>query len=157
MNQLIEEQQKACKKPGKLPVQVFGNLAHCACGHKMYVRSKSPKYVCRKCNNKIPIVDLEGIFQEELKAFFANPEGIAQHLQAANQNLSEKQTLLAAHEREIDKMRDEMTRTHRLYLDGQITSQGFGQFYKSASPQRKNSTNSFPHSRSCKPKSISSK
>ena len=25
-----------------------------------------------------------------------------------------------------------MTRTHRLYLDGQITSQGFGQFYKPA-------------------------
>ena len=25
-----------------------------------------------------------------------------------------------------------MTRTHRLYVEGQITSQGFGQFYKPA-------------------------
>src|SRR6266576_2621968 len=50
VNQIIAEQLKSWKKPGKLPVQVFGNLAHCACGNKMYVRSNSPKYVCRKCH-----------------------------------------------------------------------------------------------------------
>ena len=53
-------------------------------------------------------------------------------MQNATKNLSEKQTLLVAHEREIQKVRDEMTRTHRLYLDGQITAQGFGEFYKPA-------------------------
>lgn len=132
VNQIIEEQLKGWKKPGRLPVQVFGNLAHSSCGHKMYVRSNCPKYVCRKCHNKIPIVDLEAIFQEEMKGFFASPERIAEHLQSATKNLSEKETLLAAHEREIQKVRDDMTRTHRLYLDGEITAQGFGQFYKPA-------------------------
>ena len=132
VNQIIEEQSKSWKRPGKPPVQVFGSLAHCACGHKMYVRGDSSKYVCRKCHNKIPIIDLEGIFQEELKAFFAEPKRIAEHLKEANKNLSEKETLLIAHEREVQKVRDEMTRTHRLYLDGQITQQGFGQFYKPA-------------------------
>ena len=39
---------------------------------------------------------------------------------------------LQAHEREIQKVRDEMTRTHRLYIDEQITAQGFGEFYKPA-------------------------
>jgi site-specific DNA recombinase len=131
-NQIIEEQLKSWKKPGKLPTQVFGNLAHCACGHKMYVRSNSPKYVCRKCHNKIPIEDLDAIVRQELKGFFANTERIAEHLKEANQNLTEKQTLLAAHEREIQKVREDMNRTHRLYLDGQITAQGFGQFYKPA-------------------------
>jgi site-specific DNA recombinase len=132
VNQIIEEQLKSWKRPGKLPVQMFGNLAHCSCGHKMYVRAKSPKYVCRNCHNKIPIVDLEGIFQDELKAFFAKPERIAEHLQEADRNLSEKEALLATHAREIQKVRDDMTRTHRLYLDGGITSQGFAQFYKPA-------------------------
>jgi site-specific DNA recombinase len=132
VNQIIEEQQKSWKKPGKLPTQVFGNLAHCKCGHKMYVRSNSPKYVCRKCQNKIPIVDLEAICREELKDFFADLTKIDHHLQNATQNLSEKELLLKAHEREIQKVRDEMTRTHRLYLDGQITPQGFGEFYKPA-------------------------
>lgn len=132
VNTIIEEQQKSWKKPGKLPTQVFGNLARCACGGKMYVRSNSPKYVCRRCQNKIPIADLEAIVHEQLQAFFARPERIAEHLLQANRNLDEKQTLLSAHEREIAKVQDEMTRTHRLYLDGQITGQGFGEFYKPA-------------------------
>ena len=140
VNTIIEEQFKSWKKPGRLPVQVFGNLAHCACGHKMYVRSNCPKYVCRKCHNKIPIVDLEAIFQEEMKGFFARPERIAQHLQSATKNLSEKQTLLSAHEREIQKVREDMTRTHRLYLDGAVTAQGFKEFYMPAE-QRLNQLN----------------
>jgi site-specific DNA recombinase len=78
------------------------------------------------------MVDLEDIFHRELKAFFARPERIVQHLKEANVNLSEKETLLSAHEQETQKVRDEMTRTHRLYLDGEITAQGFGQFYKPA-------------------------
>ena len=68
----------------------------------------------------------EGIFHEELKVFFAEPARIATHLQNATKNLSEKQTLLTAHEREIQKVRDEMTRTHRLYLDSQITTKASG-------------------------------
>jgi site-specific DNA recombinase len=132
VNQLIEEQLKSWKRPGKPPVQLFGSLAHCACGHKMYVQARSPKYICRKCRNKIPIVDLESIFQEELKAFFAQPERISHHLRQATHNLAEKETLLATHQREIQKVRDEMTRTHKLYLEGGITVQGFGEFYKPA-------------------------
>lgn len=132
VNQIIEEQFKSWKKPGKLPVYPFAKVAFCACGAKMYVRSQSPKYVCRKCNNKIPIVDLEAIFQEELKGFFANPTVVAGHLTNASQNLAQKQELLAAHEREIQKVRDEMKRTYQLYQDGTITSQGFGDFYKPA-------------------------
>ena len=132
VNTIIEEQFKTWKQPGKLPVYPFSRVAFCACGGKMYVRSNSPKYVCRKCNNKIPIVDLEGIFRDELKAFFGNTAAVTGHLTTANQNLAVKAELLSAHEREIQKVRDEMTRTHRLYLDGSITSQGFGEFYKPA-------------------------
>jgi hypothetical protein len=112
VNQIIEEQLKSWKKPGKLPVNVFGNLAHCACGSKMYVRTKSPKYVCRACKNKIPIVDLEAIFRDELKGFFANRDRIAEHLRNARDNRSEKETLLAAHEKSIQGIREDMTRTH---------------------------------------------
>lgn len=129
VNQIIETQLKSWKRRGRLPVQVFGNLAHCSCGGKMYVRSNSPKYVCRKCQNKIPIADLEAIFQEEMKAFFARPERIAEHLQSATKNLTEKEIMLSAHEREIQKVRDAMTRTHQLYLDGGITVEGFREFY----------------------------
>ncbi len=132
VNQIIEEQLKSWKKPGKPPVHLFSGLAHCTCGQRVYVAANNPKYFCRKCCNKIPIVDLENVIQEELKAFFGQSERIATHLQAANQNLTQKSALLETHGREIQKVREEMKQTHRLYLDGQITPQGFGDFYKPA-------------------------
>ena len=132
VNQIIEEQLKSWKKPGKPPVHLFSGLAYCTCGHKMYVRTESRKYFCRKCSNRIPIEDLSKIVHQELKVFFTQPKRVAQHLQAADKNLAEKQTLLDAHQRELQKVRDEMKQTHRLYVEGHITPQGFGDFYKPA-------------------------
>lgn len=62
----------------------------------MYVNSRTPKYFCRKCNNKIPIVDLENIMREELKGFFSQTERIGKHLAEAHWNLSEKSALLSS-------------------------------------------------------------
>jgi site-specific DNA recombinase len=131
-NQILEEQEKSRKKPGKRPVQLFAGLTYCICNQKMYVKANSPKYVCEACRNKIPVVDLEAIFHDELKAFFATPERIATHLNQAQENLVEKENLLQINQSEIQKVRDDMTRTHKLYLADQITPQGFGNFYKPA-------------------------
>jgi len=131
-NQIIEEQLKSWKKPGKSPTHLFSGLAFCSCGNKMYVSANTPKYFCRKCCNKIPIADLEDIVRQELKMFFGQPKRIAEHLNNAVKNLTEKSALLETHEQEIKKVRDEMARTHRLYIEEQITAQGFGEFYKPA-------------------------
>ena len=98
----------------------------------MYARSDSPKYHCRKCNRKIPMADLEAIFREELHAFFGARDKIAAHMNEAKRNVAEKEKALAAQQRQIQKVREEMKQTHQLYLEGQVTSQGFGQFYKPA-------------------------
>jgi hypothetical protein len=76
--------------------------------------------------------DLEDILHQELKGFFAKPGKVALHFKEAIQNLAERQALLLAHPEEIQKVRDEMARTHRLYLNGGITSQSFGAFYEPA-------------------------
>jgi hypothetical protein len=131
-HQIMEEQQNTMKRRGKPPVRLFAGLAYCACGERMYVKWHTSKYICRKCWNKIPIVDLEAIVYEELKAFFSAPEQVGAHLRQAHQNFSDKAHLLQVHRLEIQKVRDDMTRTHRLFLDGEISAQGFGQFYKPA-------------------------
>jgi site-specific DNA recombinase len=131
-NQIIEEQLKSWKKPGKPPVHLFSGLAYCTCGNKMYVRAENTKYYCRKCCNKIPITDLENIVREELKEFFGQPKRIAQHLQEAGRNLTEKSALLDAHQREIQKVREEMHQTHQLYLHKQISGDGFRDLYAPA-------------------------
>ena len=132
VNLITEEQLKLWKKPGKVPLHIFGNLTWCLCGGKMYARSDSPKYHCRKCNRKILTADLEAIFREELHAFFGSREKIATHMSEAKRNIAEKEQVLAALQRQAVKVREEMKQTHQLYLDGQITPQGFGQFYKPA-------------------------
>ena len=99
VNQIIEEQLKSWKKPGKSAVHLFSGLAHCSCGNKMYVAANSPKYFCRKCRNKIPIIDLENIIRNELKAFFGQTQKVASHLEEADRNLAEKSALLDTHRR----------------------------------------------------------
>ena len=96
------------------------------------MKANSPKYICQKCHNKIPIVDLEAILRDELRGYFAAPERIAEHLQNIDKGLQDKERLLESHKAEVRKLRDDMARTHRLYLDGNLTSQGFGEFYKPA-------------------------
>jgi site-specific DNA recombinase len=98
----------------------------------MYVRADSPKYVCRKCCNKIPIETIENIVRDELKVFFGQHDRVSRHLEEADRNLAEKTALLEAHQREIAKVREEISRMRSLYIQEQITAQGFGDFYKPA-------------------------
>jgi site-specific DNA recombinase len=129
VNQIIQEQLKAWKRPGKPPVHLFSGLAHCACGHRMYVAANSPKYFCRRCRNRFPIAKLEAIVRHELQRFFGEPERIARHLADAGRHLAEKSALLETHRHELQKAREEMQKTHRLYLDGQISGEGFKEIY----------------------------
>jgi site-specific DNA recombinase len=110
-DQILEEQTKTDRRPGPKPVHLFAGLAHCTCGQRMYVKAKSPKYVCEKCRNKIPIIDLEAIIHEELQGFFLSPERIAAHLEDANRGIADKEALLDSHRREIEKIRDEISPT----------------------------------------------
>jgi site-specific DNA recombinase len=129
VNRLMEEQTKPEKRPARKVAQLFAGLAVCHCGTKMYVPMTTPKYVCFKCRNKIPIQDLEGIFYDELKAYFIAPERIAAQLSAARSNLGEKQQLLAHQQAEIKRIKDEMAKTHRLYLDGKLPHEQFSEFF----------------------------
>lgn len=132
VNRVIEESLKNWKKPGKVPMNPFGNRIWCQCGSKMYARTDSPKYHCRKCNRKIPVETFEELMRHELYQFYGSKDQVAIRLNDAKKNLVDTQQALAALQRQIQKVRDEMNQTHRLYLEGQITPQGFGQFYKPA-------------------------
>jgi site-specific DNA recombinase len=53
-------------------------------------------------------------------------------LEEADRNLSEKTALLEAHKGEIQKIKDEIGKTHKLYLADQISVEGFGAIAKPA-------------------------
>lgn len=129
-NRILDQTFQSQRRPAKKPVHVFAGIVHCACGEKMYVPSNSPKYVCRKCRNKIPIVDLEGIFADEIKDYSLSTQRIQEYLTDADGTLKQKGALLQHQKQEIQKLRAEIDRVYRLYQEGQLDPAGFGKFYK---------------------------
>lgn len=125
---ILAEREKKEDRHGRVPMRLFGGLTVCKCGQRMYVPSGSRKYTCTKCKNKILGDDLEAIFYEEMEIFFSASERISERFDKAQRNVTEKESRLGHHRHEIQKVRDEMSRTHRLYLDGQIPLERFGSF-----------------------------
>jgi len=136
--------RKNKKVLGPKPVHLFAGLLHCGCGQKMYVFSRSPKYICSKCRNKIPMEDIEGIFREELKEFFVSKERIQAHLSNANQHLNEKKARLAAHTQNLEKVRSEMRKVYQLYQGDKITPDGFGTLYRPLEDQERSLATELP-------------
>ena len=136
--------RKAQKPLGRKPVHLFAGLLHCGCGQKMYVFSRSPKYICPKCRNKITIEDIDGVFHDELHDFFVSQEKIKSHLESANQNLADKKNRLEAHTHQIEKVHTEMRKTYQLYQADQITPEGFGKVYKPLEEQDRALTAELP-------------
>ena len=128
-NSVLEEQRKKRKKPARKSPHLFTGFVYCKCGQKMYVPSRSPKYTCYKCRNKIPVDDLEMVFQEQLKQFLFSPDEIEKHLDQSDQQIREKNELLEVLQKEHRKILREMDRTYDLYMEDQITKNGFGRRY----------------------------
>lgn len=126
----ILDGQRNGRKPAKKAVHLFAGYAVCHCGQKLYVPSNTPKYVCYRCRNKIPVEDLEAVFAEELRRFVFTPEEIATHLAAADEAIQHKEDLLRGMEGEVHRLRKDLDRTMRLYLDEGLSKDGFAREYR---------------------------
>lgn len=135
-NQLLDANHQHQRR-GRLPVQLFAGLTYCHCGKKMYVPSNTPKYVCQGCRNKIPVVDLEAVFVEELKNFFLSTDEVAAQLEQADSNIAEKEQLLSVLGKEQEKVEAEIQRVYRLHMEGQLDGEGFGRFYRPLQERQK--------------------
>jgi site-specific DNA recombinase len=124
-NQILTSQTTKSQRPSKKTVRLFAGFAYCDCGNKMYVPSNTPKYVCFKCKNKIPIDDLEGVFQEQLKSFFISSTDLVKCLEVADETMTQKQRLLDSLIKEQQKIRREMDSVFKLYMASKISPDGF--------------------------------
>jgi hypothetical protein len=71
---------------------------------------RSAKSLRGPCRNKIPTGDLEAVFREQLRALVLSPGDIAEYLTHADDEMRKKEDLLAALEREREKITREMDR-----------------------------------------------
>jgi site-specific DNA recombinase len=124
-NALLRKRKASHKPVAKRAVYVFAGYVYCACGEKMYVRSNTPKYVCMACRTKIPMVDLDRVFQNELEQFTLSPEAIAAWLAQGSEAVEEKEELLGALRRERERLTREADKLYRLYQEDALTVDGF--------------------------------
>jgi len=127
---ILTERKRLWRPPGKRPVQLFAGLVQCSCGGKMTVPSNNPKYICRDCKSKIPVDDLERVFQEQLRAFVLSDETIQTHLEKTDQAIQEKESLVQALEVERTRVKADMDRLLDLYSAGELPKRGFGDRYR---------------------------
>ena len=113
-NSMLEARKTKRERPGKRPVHLFSGLTSCTCGHKMYVPSNSPKYVCSGCRNKIPIVDLEGIFLDELRNYLLTPEKVTEFLQGAQGAIADTTKQLDTLKKDREHVKADMDRVYNL-------------------------------------------
>jgi site-specific DNA recombinase len=124
-NKMLEARKTKLRRPARRTVHLFAGLTFCECGNKMYVPTHSPKYVCTRCRNKIPVVDLEAFFLDELKNYFFTASQVSKYLQKAGELTSEKNELLETLQKELQKTKVESEKIYRLYMDDGISAKQF--------------------------------
>lgn len=113
----------------KPAVHLFSGLTYCACDGKMYVPSNNPKYTCQKCRQKIPVDDLEAIYQEQLKDFLLSEDDLYAYLHQADDVITQNLESLGVLEKERADLWREMDKVYALFMGEQISQEGFGRKY----------------------------
>jgi len=66
-NAILNDQAMPKRRLGKKSEFLLAGFVQCSCGKKMYVFRSS--YLCRDCKRRIPVADLDDIFQLQLKQY----------------------------------------------------------------------------------------
>ena len=135
-NAVLTANVERYRRPARRPVHLFAGVTFCHCETKMYVPTNSPKYVCQKCRNKIPVDDLEALFRDQLRHFLLSPDELASHRRAADAEIAECESLIAAAQAELRKIESEDDRLYQLYLANSLSKEDFGRRHRPLSERR---------------------
>ncbi len=144
VNAILEQRHKTRIRRPRRAVQLFAGIAFCHCGTKMRVPSNNKKYDCPNCHNKIGLNDLEEVFHHQLKYFLFSPDDVMDFLKSADDTIKNKEELLKSLTKEQVKVQTEMKKIYRLYMEDQITSEGFGSSYKPLEARLKEISDELP-------------
>jgi len=129
-NDLLENRRVTGQRPAKRVAHLFAGLVGCHCGQKLYVPTNSPKYTCMACRNKIPIVDLDNVFRDQLLRFMVSPERISEYLKQASDTLTAKEDLIDSLKRDFERVNRDCDVAFELYKTGGLTVQQFKEKYQ---------------------------
>jgi site-specific DNA recombinase len=113
------------KRTVRQSVNLFSGYAHCTCGQKMIVPSASRKYVCRPCNNRIPMDILEECFVAEIAQIGITENDAETRQRLADEKIAELDRLIAAHQETLRKVDKDIDTLLDLYQRGALDEAGF--------------------------------
>lgn len=137
-NQILDEQESKRAPYPKKAVQLFSGFLLCQCGGKLYVPSRTKKYVCSVCKKiSIAIEDIEEIYFENLKSFLLTKHDLVTFNHRADETIVNKQQELIVLAKEKVRIKEEMDKLIQLHFKGQIPTDGFKSYYEPLDVQYK--------------------
>lgn len=144
-NQILDSIETHRKPIGKKPTYLFAGVLNCHCGGKMYVPSRTSKYVCNTCKKtNINTTDIEEIYYEQLKSFLLTKNDIQTFQTRANAAIQSKTNELESLQQNRERIRKEMDKLIKLHSTEQIPTEDFGSYYTPLSTQFKQIESSIP-------------
>ena len=128
-NAILTKQREKLSRPHRGVVHLLSGYVFCHCGEKMYVRSKTTKYICETCHNKIPEKDLNEIFQEQLHSYVVNEAELALYKSKSESVIAEKEDLLRLHKQKTKSLEEKLNALVNLFASGEIPKEGFSKHY----------------------------
>lgn len=129
VNAILTRQREKLSRPHRGVVHLLSGFVFCHCGDKMYVRSKTKKFICETCRNKIPEKDLNEIFQEQLHSYVVNEAELALYKSKSNSLIAEKEELLRLHKQKAKSLEEKLNALVNLFASGEIPKEGFSKHY----------------------------
>jgi site-specific DNA recombinase len=128
-NRILDDMAEKRGKIGRKGVHLFSGIVRCVCGKKMYMRTRSPKYICYNCSNKIAPDDLEYIFHNQLENFLFSDTEIQNHLNHEKLILTDKEVLIELRRKEFLKLKNKVAGILELYHEGELSKGAFREHY----------------------------
>jgi len=124
---ILGENSRPARRAGRKPVHIFTGFASCQCGNKLYVRSNSPYYACRRksCRVKVGVDDLERLYRGELTRFLHTREQVENYLRLADETRLEKERLLGTLRKEHRKTVSDADNLIELHRQGVLAGDSF--------------------------------
>jgi len=129
-NRILDDQDTKQRKPGPKSVHLLSGFVSCHYGKKMHVFHEALTYACKKCKNRISVVDLDEIYHEQLKRFLLTESDLNDYLKKSNETLQEKTKrleLVLEESRTVKKKMDELL---NMKLNGEFNRENFPKLYK---------------------------
>ncbi len=136
---ILEENARPARRAGRKPIHLFAGFAACQCGNKLYVRSNSPYYACRRkgCRVKIGVEDLERLYRGELTRYLHTRGQVEGYLKLADETLEAKEQLLGTLRKEHRRIVAEADGLIELHRKGVLEGDSFEDRFSPLEVRRK--------------------